>query len=88
VLEIAHVRLLGRSRTLIAGVLQATSLTFTVTAAQIGPPLGVVTQATAAEASTSSRSMQRIVRDLMRAPGSPRRRVGGDRMAFRFASGS
>jgi Kef-type K+ transport system membrane component KefB len=43
-----HVRLLGRSRSVIAGVLQATSLTFTVTAAQIGLQLGVVTQATAA----------------------------------------
>jgi Kef-type K+ transport system membrane component KefB len=43
-----YVRLLGRSRSVIAGVLQATSLTFTVTAAQIGLQLGVVTQATAA----------------------------------------
>jgi Kef-type K+ transport system membrane component KefB len=45
---IVYVRLLGRSRSVIAGVLQATSLTFTVTAAQIGLQLGVVTQATAA----------------------------------------
>lgn len=33
---IVYVRLLGRSRSVIAGVLQATSLTFTVTATQIG----------------------------------------------------
>jgi Kef-type K+ transport system membrane component KefB len=45
---IVYVRLLGRSPSVIAGVLQATSLTFTVTAAQIGLQLGVVTQATAA----------------------------------------
>jgi Kef-type K+ transport system membrane component KefB len=45
---IVYVRLLGRSRSVIAGVLQATSLTFTVTATQIGLQLGVVTQATAA----------------------------------------
>jgi Kef-type K+ transport system membrane component KefB len=45
---IVYVRLLGRSRSVIAGLLQATSLTFTVTAAQIGLQLGVVTQATAA----------------------------------------
>ncbi len=43
-----YVRLLGRSRSAIAGVLQATSLTFVVTATQIGLQLGVVTQATAA----------------------------------------
>jgi Kef-type K+ transport system membrane component KefB len=45
---IVYVRLLGRSRSVIAGVLQATSLTFVVTATQIGLQLGVVTQATAA----------------------------------------
>jgi Kef-type K+ transport system membrane component KefB len=45
---IVYVRLLGRSRTVIAGVLQATSLTFVVTATQIGLQLGVVTQSTAA----------------------------------------
>ncbi len=45
---IVYVRLLGRTRSVTAGVLQATSLTFTVTAAQIGLQLGVVTQATAA----------------------------------------
>jgi Kef-type K+ transport system membrane component KefB len=38
---IVYVRLLGRRRSVIAGVLQATSLTFTVTAAQIGLQLGV-----------------------------------------------
>jgi hypothetical protein len=43
-----YVRLLGRSRSVIAGLLQATSLTFTVSAAQIGIQLGVVTQDTAA----------------------------------------
>jgi Kef-type K+ transport system membrane component KefB len=45
---IVYVRLLGRTRSVTAGVLQATSLTFTVTATQIGLRLGVVTQATAA----------------------------------------
>jgi Kef-type K+ transport system membrane component KefB len=45
---VVYVRLLGRSRSVIAGVLQATSLTFVVTATQIGLELGVVTQATAA----------------------------------------
>ena len=45
---IVYVRLLGRSRSVIAGVLQATSLTFVVTATQIGLQLAVVTQATAA----------------------------------------
>ena len=45
---IVYVRLLGRSRAVIAGVLQATSLTFLVTATQIGLQLGAVTQATAA----------------------------------------
>ena len=45
---IVYVRLLGRSRSVIAGVLQATSLTFTVAATQIGLQLGVVTRASAA----------------------------------------
>jgi Kef-type K+ transport system membrane component KefB len=45
---IVYVRLLGRSRSVIAGVLQATSLTFAVTATQIGLQLGVITEATAA----------------------------------------
>lgn len=45
---IVYVRLLGRSRSVIAGLLQATSLTFTVTATQIGLQLGVVTRASAA----------------------------------------
>jgi Kef-type K+ transport system membrane component KefB len=45
---IVYVRLLGRSRSVIAGLLQATSLTFAVTATQIGLQLGVVTEATAA----------------------------------------
>jgi Kef-type K+ transport system membrane component KefB len=45
---VVYVRLLGRSRAVIAGVLQATSLTFVVTATQIGLQLGAVTQATAA----------------------------------------
>jgi Kef-type K+ transport system membrane component KefB len=43
-----YVRLLGRSRAMIAGVLQATSLPFIVAATQIGVPLGVVTRASAA----------------------------------------
>src|SRR5438270_9440146 len=41
-------RLVGRSRAIIAGVLQATSLPFIVAATQIGVPLGVVTRASAA----------------------------------------
>src|SRR5947209_3145276 len=43
-----YVRLLGRSRSVIAGVLQATSLPFIVAATQIGVQLGVVTRASAA----------------------------------------
>jgi Kef-type K+ transport system membrane component KefB len=43
-----YVRLLGRSRAVIAGVLQATSLPFIVAATQIGVPLGVVTRGSAA----------------------------------------
>src|SRR6185295_13579713 len=43
-----YVGLLGRSRSLIAGVLQATSLTFIVAATQIGLGLGVVSRASAA----------------------------------------
>jgi Kef-type K+ transport system membrane component KefB len=45
---IAYTRLLGRSRALIAGVLQATSLPFIVAATQIGVQIGVVTKASAA----------------------------------------
>jgi Kef-type K+ transport system membrane component KefB len=45
---IVYVRLLGRSRAVIAGVLQATSLPFIVAATQIGLQLGVVTKASAA----------------------------------------
>jgi Kef-type K+ transport system membrane component KefB len=45
---IVYVRLLGRSRSVIAGVLQATSLPFIVAATQIGLQLGVVTRASAA----------------------------------------
>jgi Kef-type K+ transport system membrane component KefB len=45
---IVYVRLLGRTRSVIAGVLQTTSLTFTVAATQIGLQLGVVTPASAA----------------------------------------
>src|SRR3989440_5215415 len=45
---IVYTRLLGRSRALIAGVLQATSLPFIVAATQIGVQLGVVTRASAA----------------------------------------
>jgi Kef-type K+ transport system membrane component KefB len=41
-------RLVGRSRSVIAGVLQATSLPFIVAATQIGLQLGVVTRASAA----------------------------------------
>jgi Kef-type K+ transport system membrane component KefB len=43
-----YVRLLGRSRSIIAGILQATSLPFIVAATQIGLQLGVVTRASAA----------------------------------------
>jgi Kef-type K+ transport system membrane component KefB len=43
-----YVRLVGRSRAVIAGVLQATSLPFIVAATQIGVQLGVVTRASAA----------------------------------------
>ena len=43
-----YVRLLGRSRAVIAGVLQSTSLPFIVAATQIGVQLGVVTRASAA----------------------------------------
>jgi hypothetical protein len=43
-----RVRLLGRSRSVIAGVLQATSLTFAVAATQIGLQLGAVSRASAA----------------------------------------
>jgi Kef-type K+ transport system membrane component KefB len=43
-----YVRLVGRSRAVIAGVLQATSLPFIVAATQIGVQLGVVTPASAA----------------------------------------
>lgn len=45
---VVYVRLLGRSRALIAGVLQATSLTFPVAASQIGLQLGAVSSASAA----------------------------------------
>ncbi len=45
---LVYVRLLGRSRSVIAGVLQATSLPFVVAATQIGLQLGVVTRASAA----------------------------------------
>jgi Kef-type K+ transport system membrane component KefB len=45
---LVYVRLLGRSRALIAGVLQATSLPFIVAATQIGLQLGVITRASAA----------------------------------------
>jgi Kef-type K+ transport system membrane component KefB len=43
-----YVRLLGRSRSVIAGALQATSLTVIVAAIQIGLQLGVISQASAA----------------------------------------
>jgi Kef-type K+ transport system membrane component KefB len=43
-----YVRLVGRSRSVIAGILQATSLPFIVAATQIGVQLGVVTRASAA----------------------------------------
>ncbi|HUO72235.1 MAG TPA: cation:proton antiporter [Solirubrobacteraceae bacterium] len=45
---IVYVRLVGRSRALIAGILQATSLPFIVAATQIGVQIGVVTRASAA----------------------------------------
>jgi Kef-type K+ transport system membrane component KefB len=45
---LVYVRLLGRSRSIVAGVLQATSLPFIVAATQIGLQLGVVTRASAA----------------------------------------
>ena len=47
-LIVVAIGLLARARSVIAGLLQATSLTFTVTATQIGLQLGVITQATAA----------------------------------------
>ena len=43
-----YIRLLGRSRAVVAGVLQATSLPFIVAATQIGLALGVVSRASAA----------------------------------------
>ncbi len=58
---IVYVRLLGRSRSVIAGVLQATSLTFIVTATQIGLQLGVVTQASCCR---SRRRRASLGRDL------------------------
>jgi Kef-type K+ transport system membrane component KefB len=45
---LVYVRLLGRSKSLIAGVLQSTSLTFIVAATQIGLGMGVVSRASAA----------------------------------------
>jgi Kef-type K+ transport system membrane component KefB len=45
---VIYVRLLGRPRAVVAGVLQSTSLPFIVAATQIGLPLGVVSQASAA----------------------------------------
>jgi Kef-type K+ transport system membrane component KefB len=45
---LVYVRLLGRSGSVIAGVLQATSLPFIVAATQIGLQLGVVSRASAA----------------------------------------
>ena len=45
---LVYLRLLGLSRTLIAGILQATSLPFIVAATQIGLQLGVVSRASAA----------------------------------------
>jgi Kef-type K+ transport system membrane component KefB len=45
---VVYVRLLGRSRSVIAGVLQATTLPFIVAATQIGVQLGVVSRASAA----------------------------------------
>ena len=45
---LVYVRLLGLSRSLIAGILQATSLPFIVAATQIGLQLGVISRASAA----------------------------------------
>jgi Kef-type K+ transport system membrane component KefB len=45
---LVYVRLLGRSQSVIAGVLQSTSLTFIVAATEIGLGLGVVSRASAA----------------------------------------
>jgi Kef-type K+ transport system membrane component KefB len=45
---ILYVRLLGRTKAVIAGVLQATSLPFIVAATQIGLQVGVITRASAA----------------------------------------
>jgi Kef-type K+ transport system membrane component KefB len=45
---LAYMRLVGRSRSVIAGVLQSTSLPFIVAATQIGLQLGVVSRASAA----------------------------------------
>jgi Kef-type K+ transport system membrane component KefB len=45
---LVYLRLLGPSRSLIAGILQATSLPFIVAATQIGLQLGVVSRASAA----------------------------------------
>jgi Kef-type K+ transport system membrane component KefB len=45
---VVYVRLLGRSKSIVAGVLQATSLPFIVAATQIGVQLGVVGRASAA----------------------------------------
>jgi Kef-type K+ transport system membrane component KefB len=45
---LVYVRMLGLSRSLIAGILQATSLPFIVAATQIGLQLGVVSRASAA----------------------------------------
>jgi Kef-type K+ transport system membrane component KefB len=45
---LVYARALGLSRSLIAGILQATSLTFVVAATQIGLQLGVVSRASAA----------------------------------------
>ncbi len=45
---LVYVRTLGLSRSLIAGILQATSLPFIVAATQIGLQLGVVSPASAA----------------------------------------
>jgi Kef-type K+ transport system membrane component KefB len=45
---LVYVRMLGLSRSLIAGILQATSLPFIVAATQIGLKLGVVSRASAA----------------------------------------
>jgi hypothetical protein len=45
---LVYVGLLGRSRSVIAGILQATSLPFIVAATQIGLQLGVVSRASSA----------------------------------------